>query len=83
MATRVRRPLDIIAFNANDIWRQLYDLGKQLQDLRIDVALLSETQLISHERDLIPNYHFYRTDSFPGRTDETVIAVRKAFLITI
>jgi hypothetical protein len=42
MASRVHRPLKIIAFNANGIGRQL---SKQLQDLIIDVALFSDTYL--------------------------------------
>jgi hypothetical protein len=66
MATRVHRPLKII-FNANGIWRWQYALSKQLQDLHIDAALLSETHLKLHESFFIPNFHFYRTDRFPGR----------------
>jgi hypothetical protein len=58
MATRIHRPLKIIAFNANGILRQRYELSKQLQDLHIDVALLSETHFKPHERFYIPNYHF-------------------------
>jgi hypothetical protein len=38
MASRVHRPLKIIAFNANGIGRQRYELSKQLKDLRLDVA---------------------------------------------
>jgi hypothetical protein len=64
---RVHGLLKIIAFNANGIWRRRYELGKQLQYLHIDVALLSETHLKPHERFCIPNYHFNRTDRFPGR----------------
>jgi Cft2 family RNA processing exonuclease len=45
MAARIHRPLKIIACNANYIWRQCYELSEQLQDLHIDVALLSETHL--------------------------------------
>jgi hypothetical protein len=45
MADRIHRPLRIIAFIANGIWRQRYELSKQLQDLHIDVALLSKTHL--------------------------------------
>jgi hypothetical protein len=41
------------------------------------VALLSETHLKPHERFHIPNYHFYRTDCFPGRKGGTAVAVRK------
>jgi hypothetical protein len=44
MAARIHRPLKIIAFNENGIWRQRYELSKQMQDLRIDVALLSEKE---------------------------------------
>jgi hypothetical protein len=43
MADRVHRPLKVIAFNANGIGRQRHMLSKQLQDLHIDVALLSDT----------------------------------------
>jgi hypothetical protein len=64
MAPRVRRSLKVIAFNANGIWRQCYELSKELQDLHIDAGLFSETQLKPHERFLIPSYHFHRTDSF-------------------
>jgi hypothetical protein len=65
MAARVQRPLKVIAFNANDIWRWRYELSKQQQGLHIDVALLSETHFKPHERPFIQNYHFYRTDCFP------------------
>jgi hypothetical protein len=41
------------------------------------VALLSEAHLKPHERFFIPNYHFYRTDRFPGRKGGTTVAVRK------
>jgi hypothetical protein len=40
MDARVHWPLKVIAFNADGIWRQRYDLSKQLQDLHIDVVLL-------------------------------------------
>jgi hypothetical protein len=53
---RFHGPLKVIAFNANDIWRQRYELSKQLQDLHVDVALLSETHLKPRERLFIPNY---------------------------
>jgi hypothetical protein len=43
MATRFRRPFKVIAFNANDIVRQRYELSKQPQDIHVDVALFSET----------------------------------------
>jgi hypothetical protein len=77
MATRVLRPLKVLAFNANGIGRQRYELSKQMHELHIDVALLSETHLKPHEKFFIPNYHFYRTDRFPGRKGGTAVAVRK------
>jgi hypothetical protein len=43
-----------MAFNANGNGRQRYELSKQLQDLHIDVAPLSETHLKPHERFLVP-----------------------------
>jgi hypothetical protein len=54
MAARVHRLLKVIAFNADDVWRQRYELSKQLRDLHIDAALLSETHLNLHERFFIP-----------------------------
>jgi hypothetical protein len=36
-------PSESQTFNAKGIWRQRYELSKQLQDLYIDVTLLSET----------------------------------------
>jgi hypothetical protein len=67
MTASVHWPLKVIVFNANGFWRQHYEVSKQLQGLYIDVDLLSETHIKSHERFFIPNYHFYRTDRFPGR----------------
>jgi hypothetical protein len=68
MTAKVHRLLKVIAFNANGIWRQRFELNKQLQDLCIDVAVLSETNPMSF---FIPNYHFYQTDCFPGRKGRT------------
>jgi hypothetical protein len=77
MATRVHRPLKVLAFNADGIGRQRYEISKQLQELHIDVALLSETHLKPHKKFFIPNYNFYRTDRFPGRKGGTAVTVRK------
>jgi exonuclease III len=77
MSTCVHGPLKIIAFNANGIWRQRYELSKQLRDLQIDVTLFSETHLKPLGRLFIPNYYFYRTDRHPGRKGGTAVAVRK------
>jgi hypothetical protein len=41
------------------------------------VALFSVTHLKPHERFFIPNFHFYLTDSYPGRKCGTVVAIRK------
>jgi exonuclease III len=76
MAARVHRPLKVIAFNANGIWRQHYEFCEQLQDLDIDVTLLSEAHLKPHERFFILNYHFCWTDYFQGRKGGTAISVR-------
>jgi hypothetical protein len=67
MTASVHWPLKVIAFNANGFWTQRYEVSKQLQGLYIDMALLSETHLKTHERLFIPNYHFYLNDSFPAR----------------
>jgi exonuclease III len=77
MAHTVHRSLKVIAFNANGIGRQRYELSKELQDLHIDVTLFSETRLEPHERFSIPNYHFYRTGRYLGRKDGTAVVVRK------
>jgi hypothetical protein len=41
MPTAVHRTLKIIAFNANSIGNKAYEVRKQLQDLKTDVALFS------------------------------------------
>jgi hypothetical protein len=70
-------PIKFIEFNANSIGRQRYELSKQLQELHVHVALISETHLKPHERFSIPNIHFYRTDRLPGGRGGTAVAVRK------
>jgi hypothetical protein len=57
MTAGVHRPLEVIVLNASAIARQCYELSKQLQELHIDMALLSEIRLKHHERFSIPNYH--------------------------
>jgi hypothetical protein len=64
MAARGYRPLN--AFNANGILRRRYELSKQLQDLHIDVALLSETHL-KPMRGSSLQIITYLTDHFSGR----------------
>jgi hypothetical protein len=41
------------------------------------VALFSERHLKPHERFFIPNFHFNRTDRYPGRKGGTAVSVRK------
>jgi exonuclease III len=77
MANRAHRPFKVIAFNANGIARQRHKLSKQLQGLRINVALFSETRLKPHDRFHIQNYHFYRIDRDQSRKGGTAAAVRK------
>jgi hypothetical protein len=69
MAVRVRRPLKVVAFNANYILRRRYELSKQLQDLHIDMVLLPETHLKPDERFILRNYRFYRTDRSHSNAD--------------
>jgi hypothetical protein len=73
MAARIHTPLKFITYNANGISGQRYELRKQLQDLHIDVDLLSETHLTPHERFFIPNYRFYGTERFSGRKGGTAL----------
>jgi hypothetical protein len=77
MAANVNRPLKVVAFNVNDIGRQAYELRKQLQDLKIDVALFTETHLKPHMRFYIPNYHIHRNDRLDGNKGGTAVAVKK------
>jgi hypothetical protein len=56
MTGKVNRLLKMTDFYASGIWRQFYELSKQLWDLHIYVALLSHTHIKSHERFFIPNY---------------------------
>jgi hypothetical protein len=51
--------LPSVAFNANGIGRQAYELRKQMHDLKINVAFFTETHLKPHMRFYIPNYHMY------------------------
>jgi hypothetical protein len=77
MAARGHRPLKVVAFNANVIWRQAHELRKQMHDLKIDVALFSETLLKPHMRFYISNYHIYRNDRQDGHKGRTAVAVKK------
>jgi hypothetical protein len=55
MAATVHRTLKVVAFNANGIGRQAYKLRKQMQNLKIDLSLITETRLKIHMRFYIPN----------------------------
>jgi hypothetical protein len=76
-ANRFHWALKVIAFNADGILMQRYELSKYLQKLHTDGTLFSETHLKHHERFSIQNYHFYRIDSHPGGKGGTIVAVRK------
>jgi hypothetical protein len=74
MTTRIQRHLKVVAFNANGIGRQHYELSEQLLKLQIVVALLLETHLKPHESFFILNYQLYQNDCFlaiKGRTAQT------------
>jgi hypothetical protein len=77
MAVTVHRPLKVVAFNPYGIGRQAYELRNQLQDLKIDVALFTETHLKSHMRLYIPKYHIHRNDRLDRNKGGTAVAVKE------
>jgi hypothetical protein len=77
MAATVHRPQKVVAFNANGIGRQAYGLRQQMQDLKIDVGLFSETHLKPHIRFYSPNYDIYRNDGLHGNKGGTAVAIKK------
>jgi hypothetical protein len=70
--------MDLIAVNANGTGGQAYDVRKQLQDLKIDVALFTETHLKPH---VLYGSTFqaviYRTDREDGYKGGNLVAVKK------
>jgi hypothetical protein len=78
MPVTVHRPQKIIAFSADGIERQAYEIRKQLQDLKINMALLSETYLKPHMRLYIPNYIYRNVKT--GTKAELPLQLRKASL---
>lgn len=79
MPTTVHRTLKIKAFKANDPGSQAYKVRKQLQDLKIDMVLFSETLKI-HMKYCIPNYDIYWTDCEDSTKAELPSQLRKASL---
>jgi hypothetical protein len=77
MSTTVQRPPKIMAFSANGIAMQAYEVRKQVQDLKINVALFSEANLKPHIKFHIPNYDIYRTDREDWHKGGTAAAVKK------
>jgi hypothetical protein len=73
---RVYTPLSVAEFNADGIARQRHGVSKQLQELCIDVILVSATYFKSHKRIFNSNYHVYRTDRFPDTKGGTAVAIR-------
>jgi hypothetical protein len=57
MAATVHRPLKVVAFNANGIVRQAYELQKQMQCLKIDVALFNRDTSETTYEVLHSKYH--------------------------
>jgi hypothetical protein len=51
MAARIHRPLKVIAFNADGIWRQRYELSKQLQGLHDYI-----TELYRQKAEAVQNH---------------------------
>jgi hypothetical protein len=82
MAATVHKPLKVVALIVNGISGQAYDLRKEMQDLKINVALYSETLLKPHMRFYITNYHIYRNDLLNGNKDRTALAVKKEIPLT-
>jgi hypothetical protein len=75
MQTTVHRPLKITAFNVNSTGRQVYEVRKRLQYLKIDMALFLETYLKPHMRFYIQKHDIYRIDCQDGHKGGTAIAV--------
>jgi hypothetical protein len=82
-AARVHRLLKVITFQAKGVWRQCYELSKQLQDLHIDVAFLSQTHLKPHESFFVLNYHFYQLTTSQKEKAELSLQLEKAFPTTM
>jgi hypothetical protein len=78
MPTTVHRTLKTISFNVNSIDRQAYEDRKQLQGLKIDVALFSVTHRKPHMRFYITDYDIYRTDRGGGHKGGTAMQLRRA-----
>jgi hypothetical protein len=77
MPQTVHRRLKVTGIKAKGIRRQASEVRKQLQNLKTDVALFSETHLKSHMKSHIPNCDMYRTDCEDGHESGTVFAVKK------
>jgi hypothetical protein len=77
MEATVYRPLSVVAFNANGIGRQAYELRKQMQDLKIDVALFKNTPENTYEvQHPKLSYTVYRNDRLYGNKDGTAVEVK-------
>jgi hypothetical protein len=77
MAATVYRLQKVVAINANGIGREADCLRTQLQDLKIDVALFTETHLKTHLMFYLPDYHIYRNDRLDWNKGGTAVAVKK------
>jgi hypothetical protein len=69
--------MKVVSSNGNGIGRQAYELGEHMQDLKIDVALFTETHLKPHMRFYLPNYDIYWNDGLDGNKGGTAVAVKR------
>jgi hypothetical protein len=83
MATRIHRPLKVIAFNAKGIGRQRYVLSKPHQYIHVDVAHFHRNICNLMRGFFFSNFYYYQTDRYPGKKCGTAFAVKKSFPITM
>jgi hypothetical protein len=83
MATKIHRSLKVIAFNANGIGRQRYELSKQLQDLHVDVALFSGTYLKLMRGFSVKITTFIKPTATRAEKAELPLQLEKAFPTTM
>mgnify|MGYP003623267833 FL=1 len=62
MRRGTNRPLKLLAFNADGIISQKYELCELIQSEKSDIILLNETHLKPHHRFNVPNFTTYRID---------------------
>jgi hypothetical protein len=83
MANRIHMPLKIVAFNANGIMKQRCELSKQLQELHVVIALLSEAHLKPHERSVFQITTFIEPTATRAEKAELPLWLGEAFPIVM